>query len=233
MPKYANMPPGSTVLWDPTLPRQPREFADRGFTTPNLLPLETPNAGIPILRIRATCPRSDQRSRSIRGIALRDFKWAWDSHLANPDSPMCEGSRSFVRLRLKPLAAPPRSNDPQNLVSLLDDSKSPILFLWEEFSALPPFFGAASTESTSRGAQGYPFRASSSDSFREPSCTLLTPRFSTTPLVSKFFRALSTYACNTRLLRLATEARPRPAPTCAARINKSESGRSENKGSPT
>jgi hypothetical protein len=143
------------------------------------------------------------------------------------------GSRSFVRLRLKPRAAPSRSDDPQNLVSLLDDSKSPILFLYEEFSAPPPCSSATSTESTSRGAQGYPSRASSSDSFREPSLTLRTLRFSTTLLVSKFFRALCTYACNTLLLRLATEARPRPAPTCAARINKSESGRSENKGSPT
>jgi hypothetical protein len=39
------------------------------------------------------------------------------------DSPMCDEKRSFVRLWLKPLAAPSRSNDPQNLVSLLDDSQ--------------------------------------------------------------------------------------------------------------
>jgi hypothetical protein len=33
---------GSTMLWDPTPPRQPRDFTDREFATPNILPLEKP-----------------------------------------------------------------------------------------------------------------------------------------------------------------------------------------------
>jgi hypothetical protein len=45
----------------------------------------------------------------------------------------------------------------QSLVSLLDDSNSPILFLCEEFSAPPPCSGAASIESPSQRTQGYPF----------------------------------------------------------------------------
>jgi hypothetical protein len=72
MPKrrwYANAPPGLHYALGPTLPHQSRDLADREFATPNLLPLETPNAGIPIPRTRATCPRSDQQSRSNREIA--------------------------------------------------------------------------------------------------------------------------------------------------------------------
>jgi hypothetical protein len=49
---------------------------------------KTPNAGIPIPRIRATCPRSDRRSRSNRGIALRDSDVHGIIALANPDPPI-------------------------------------------------------------------------------------------------------------------------------------------------
>jgi hypothetical protein len=61
-------------------------------------------------RICATCPSSDRRLRSNRGIALRDFDVQAILALANPDSPMCDGNGSSVHLRLKPLAAP--SPDP-------------------------------------------------------------------------------------------------------------------------
>jgi hypothetical protein len=44
----------------------------------------------------------------------------------------------------------------QNLVSLLDDSRSPILFRCEEFSAPPPCSGAASTESPSQRTKAIP-----------------------------------------------------------------------------
>jgi hypothetical protein len=140
---------GSTILWDPTLPRQPRDLADREFTTPNLLPLETPNAGIPILRIRATCPPSDQRSRSNREIALRDFNVHGIIALANSIRRCAmEIAPSWV-YGLNPSQLLPDLTI-QNLVSLLDDFKSPILFRCEEISAPPPCSDAASTESTSQ-----------------------------------------------------------------------------------
>ena len=114
---------GSTIPWDPTLPHQPQDFAYRRFATPNLLPLETPNTGVPLLRILCLLSTLGPTVSIKSGNRPSRFKCAWDSCLANPDSPMCDGSRSFVRLWLKPLAAPSRSNDPQNLVSLLDDSQ--------------------------------------------------------------------------------------------------------------
>ena len=46
----------------PTRPRSLRDFAFRESATPSLLLLRTPNAGIPIFWIRATCPCSDRRS---------------------------------------------------------------------------------------------------------------------------------------------------------------------------
>ena len=77
-------------LWGPTLPRPLRDFAFRESATPSLLLLGTPNAGIPIFWIRATCPRSDRRSRLNRGIALRDSDVHGIIALADPDSPICD-----------------------------------------------------------------------------------------------------------------------------------------------
>jgi hypothetical protein len=114
---------GSTIPWDPMLPRQPRDFAYRRFATPSLFPLEAPNTGVPILRTLCHLSTLGSTVSIESGNRPSRFRCAWDSCLANPDSPMCDGSRSFVRLWLKPLAAPSRSNDPTNLVSLLNDSQ--------------------------------------------------------------------------------------------------------------
>jgi hypothetical protein len=71
------------------------------YSAPSLLLLESPTAESPTLRIRATCPSRSRRSRSNRGIALRDFNVHEILALANPDSPICDIDGSSVRPRLK------------------------------------------------------------------------------------------------------------------------------------
>jgi hypothetical protein len=58
------------------------------YSAPSLLLLESPTAESPTLRIRATCPSRNRRSRSNRGIALRDFNVHGILALTNPDSPI-------------------------------------------------------------------------------------------------------------------------------------------------
>jgi hypothetical protein len=70
-------------------------------TTPSPLLLKSPNAESPILRIRATCPSRNRRSRSNRGIALHGFDVHAIIALVNPDSPMRDSEGSSVHLRLK------------------------------------------------------------------------------------------------------------------------------------
>jgi hypothetical protein len=82
--------------WGPTLPRPLRDFAFREPTTPSLLSLGTPNAGSPMLRIRATCPSRNLRSRSNREIALRGFDVHAILALANPDCRYAMAKGSFA-----------------------------------------------------------------------------------------------------------------------------------------
>jgi hypothetical protein len=112
----------STRTWGPTLPRPLRDFADRGSTTTGPLPLETPNARIPMLRIRATCLHSDRRTRLNRRIALRGFDVHGILALTNPNFPVCDGQGLFRCLSVDRLVTPPGSNDPWDFASLLDDS---------------------------------------------------------------------------------------------------------------
>jgi hypothetical protein len=114
-----------------------REFAVRGSATPSPLLLGTPNAETPMLRIRATCLHSDRRSRSNRGIALRDSDVHVFLTLANSDSPMCDGNGSSVHLRLKPLAAPSAINGTLEFGTLLDQLQSSIPFLERTICSLP------------------------------------------------------------------------------------------------
>jgi hypothetical protein len=72
-------------LRGPTLPRPLRDFADRGILDSKSFATESPNVESPILRIRATCPSRNRRSRSNRGIALRGFDVHAILMLANPD----------------------------------------------------------------------------------------------------------------------------------------------------
>jgi hypothetical protein len=65
-------------------------------TTPSPLLLETPNAESPMLRIRATCPSRNRRSRSNRGIALRGFDVHAILALANPDCRYAMAKGSFA-----------------------------------------------------------------------------------------------------------------------------------------
>jgi hypothetical protein len=116
MPKrrwYANAPPGLHYALGPTLPRRPRDLADREFATPNLLPFGNPNTGVPILRILCHLSMLGSAVSVKSGNRPPRFKSAWDSCLANPDSPMRDGNRPFVGLWLKPLAAPSKSDDPE------------------------------------------------------------------------------------------------------------------------
>jgi hypothetical protein len=74
-----------------------------------------------MLRIRATCPHSDRRSRSNREIALRDLYAHTILAPVNSDSPICNGKRFSPRLRVNRLVPPPGSNDPRDFASLHDD----------------------------------------------------------------------------------------------------------------
>jgi hypothetical protein len=109
-------------LRGPTLPRPLRDFADRGILTPSLLLSESPTAESPTLRIRATCLSRSRRSRSNRGIALRDFNVHGILALTNPDSPICDGQGFLCCLMVNSLAPSPRSNDPRSFANLHDDS---------------------------------------------------------------------------------------------------------------
>jgi hypothetical protein len=71
-------------------------------TTSSPWQLKSPNVESLMLRIRATCPSRNRRSRSIWGIALRGFDVHAIIALVNPDSPMRDSEGSSVRLRLKP-----------------------------------------------------------------------------------------------------------------------------------
>jgi hypothetical protein len=108
-------------------------------TTPSPLLLKSPTAESPILRIRATCPSRNRRSRSNRGIALRDFDVHGILALTNPDSPICDDQGFFRCLRVNSLAPSPRSNDPRTSRVLPDDSNSSILFLYEEIPSSATF----------------------------------------------------------------------------------------------
>jgi hypothetical protein len=91
-------------------------------TTPSPLLLETPNAESPMLRIRATCPSRNLRSRSNRGIALRGFDVHAILALANPDLPICDGQGFFCCLRANCPAPSPGSDDHRTSRKLRDDS---------------------------------------------------------------------------------------------------------------
>ena len=114
-----------------------REFTVRGSATPSLLLLGTPNAETLMLRICATCLHSDRRSRSNRGITLRDSDVHVFLTLANPDFPMCDGNGSSVHLRLKPLAAPSAINGTLEFGTLLDQLQSSIPFFERTICSLP------------------------------------------------------------------------------------------------
>jgi hypothetical protein len=150
-----------------------REFADRGFTMSSPSPLKTPNAETPRFQICATCPSSDRRLRSNRGIALRDFDVYAILAPANPDSPMCDGNGSSVHLRLKPLAAPSAINGTLEFGTLLDQLQSPILFL-ERILCSPPSSCTTETKAIP------PELSINSNSFRVFSTTLPCARSSIT-----------------------------------------------------
>jgi hypothetical protein len=177
----------STEYSGPTLPRQLREFANRESIMHRSLLLETPNAGIPILRIRATCPRSDRRSRLNRGIALRDSDVHGIISLANPDLPICDALGFFLHLKANLLAPSPRSNGPRDFAILLDNFKSSVLSLDEEISTPPPPFCATSTGVSYTVNQ----RTIPSEISRTHSpCSF----FNTFPKVMKSFGSLGTHA---------------------------------------
>ena len=75
-------------MWGPTLPRRFGGSRIAESTTPSPLLLGTSNAESPMLRIRATCLCSAQRSQLNRGIALRDSDVHGIFSLANPDPPI-------------------------------------------------------------------------------------------------------------------------------------------------
>jgi hypothetical protein len=91
-------------------------------TTPSPLLRETPNAESPMIRIRATCPSRNLRSRSNRGIALRGFDVHANLALANPDLPICDGQGFFCCLRANCPAPSPGSDDHRTSRKLRDAS---------------------------------------------------------------------------------------------------------------
>jgi hypothetical protein len=92
------------------------------YSAPSLLLLESPIAESPTLRIRATCPSRNRRSRSNRGIALRDFNVHGILALPNSDSPIRDGQGFLRCLRVNTLSPSSRSNDPLDSAGLHDDS---------------------------------------------------------------------------------------------------------------
>jgi hypothetical protein len=192
-------------LRGPTLPRQLRDFAVREPMTPKFLLPESPNAGVPILWIRATCPHSDRRFRLNRGIALRDFDVHGIIALAHPDLPICDAEGFFLHSKAN-LLAPPESNDPRDFPIFLDNFKSSVLFLYKEISAPPPPFCVTSTGVNSTMNQ----RTIPSEISRTHSpCSF----FNTFPKVMKSFGSLGTHARKDAAFssELTTEA---PRPTC-------------------
>jgi hypothetical protein len=85
----ASTPPG--LHYVSGVPLCPVRFGTSRFAepmTPSPLLLKSPTAESPMLRIHATCPSRNRRSRSDRGIALRDFDVHGILSLTNPDSPI-------------------------------------------------------------------------------------------------------------------------------------------------
>jgi hypothetical protein len=84
------------------------------------VPFDFENAEVPSpdsTGSRATCP-SNRRLRLNREIATRDFDVHATLALANPDMPICNGKWFYLRLRVKPLAPSPRSDDPRDFAIL-------------------------------------------------------------------------------------------------------------------
>jgi hypothetical protein len=110
---YANTPPRLHYTLGPHAATSTSGFRGSRVHDPKSLAL-----GNPECRDSDTpdpCHLSTLRSTVLieSGNCPSRFQCAWDSCLANPDSPMRDGSRSFVHLWLKPLAAPSRSDDPE------------------------------------------------------------------------------------------------------------------------
>jgi hypothetical protein len=111
-----------------------REIVIREFTFPDAQghgPYKTPNPDSS--GSCATCTLSDQRLRSIRGIATRDFsrcnllpRQLPNSEPLKPDGPL---SFPVCACGLSPCATPPRSDGPRDFTKLHLDHKSLILFL--------------------------------------------------------------------------------------------------------
>jgi hypothetical protein len=110
-----------------------RVIAISPVSTP--LQWNSPNVESRPLGISCHLSRGNQRLWLIREIADRDFKGYETLVFTNLDMPIGDGSGSFPRPRVKPRAAPPRSDGQRGFAILLCEPW-PLILRLEDLSAL-------------------------------------------------------------------------------------------------